>query len=143
MYQPPYYQTCLFIPPQTSCGDNPVPRDCLDDCDGIRYFLGIDGLCKMCQQCGEGQGHDKVVLTLSDSFYRPVRKGGGVQWVRLHSPPPPPPRFGIEDIFCLFDMFLLVCQGGACIFGSGAFFPLLFAYPFPKSKMLCTGLFYD
>ncbi|XP_063956291.1 uncharacterized protein LOC129262130 [Lytechinus pictus] len=47
----------------TPCNDgqssDPQPPDCFDDCEGLRFFLDRDGLCKMCVQCEPGFGHNK------------------------------------------------------------------------------------
>ncbi|XP_072167142.1 uncharacterized protein [Diadema setosum] len=44
---------------QAICSDSPTPPTCLDDCSGRHFYLGQDGLCKMCVQCLEGMGLDK------------------------------------------------------------------------------------
>ncbi|XP_030833294.1 tumor necrosis factor receptor superfamily member 27 isoform X2 [Strongylocentrotus purpuratus] len=38
---------------------DPQAPGCLDDCEGRRFFLGRDGMCKMCVQCEPGFEHDK------------------------------------------------------------------------------------
>eukprot|EP00057_Strongylocentrotus_purpuratus_P002375 XP_003724402.2 PREDICTED: myb-like protein X [Strongylocentrotus purpuratus] len=38
---------------------DPQAPGCLDDCEGRRFFLGRDGMCKRCVQCEPGFEHDK------------------------------------------------------------------------------------